>query len=257
MTPLVRILLAVNAGVFVLQIFADRFFPFTHWFGLVPAEVARGAVWQLVTYMFLHGGMWHLLFNMLALFMFGGEVESELGTGRFARLYFISGIGAGICSTVLGWGGGQAVIGASGSIFGVLIAFAMLFPYRPITLLIFFVIPLTLQARWFVALFGAVELLTLASTPGMGLGQVAHLGGLLFGWMFMRSPGWLAGLRDAAERRERARAGRSAARLAGDRRQIQEDVDHLLDKISREGIDKLTADERRRLVDASERLKKL
>jgi membrane associated rhomboid family serine protease len=257
LTPLVRILLAANAGVFVLQIFADRFFPFTHWFGLVPVEVARGAVWQLFTYMFLHGGMWHLLFNLLAIFMFGGEVESELGTKRFAGLYLVSGVGAGVCSAILGWGTGSPVIGASGAIFGILIAFAILFPYRPITLLIFFVVPLTLQARWFVALFGAVELLTLASTAGGGLGQVAHLGGLLFGWIFMRAPRWIENARDAAERRERARAGRSAARLAEERRSIQEDVDHLLEKISREGMDKLTADERRRLVDASERLKRL
>ena len=151
---MVRVLLMANVGVFVLQIFADRFFPFTHWFGLVPAEVARGAVWQLFTYMFLHGGMFHLLFNMLALFMFGGEVEAELGTKRFGALYFVSGVGAGICSVILGWGVGTAVIGASGSVFGILIAYAVLFPYRPITLLIFFVLPLTLQARWFVALLG-------------------------------------------------------------------------------------------------------
>jgi len=257
LTPLVRILLAVNAAVFVLQLFADRFFPFTHWFGLVPAEVARGAVWQLFTYMFLHGGMWHLLFNLLAIFMFGGEVESELGTRRFGALYLVSGVGAGICSLILGWGVGSEVIGASGAIFGILISYALLFPYRPITLLVFFIIPITLQARWFVTLFGAIQLLALASTPGVGLAQVAHLGGLLFGWLFMRFPAWFERIQAAAERRERAKASRFSSRLAEERRRIQNDVDHLLEKISREGMDKLTMDERRRLVDASERLKKL
>ena len=257
LTPWVRVLLMVNAGVFILQLFADRFFPFTHWFGLVPAEVARGALWQVFTYMFLHGGMWHLLFNLLAIFMFGGEVESELGSKRFGWLYLVSGVGAGLCSVILGWGVGTPVIGASGAIFGILIAYAMLFPYRPITLLIFFVLPLTLQARWFVALFGAVELLTLAATPGVGLAQVAHLGGLLFGWIFLRAPKWIGEIREASERRQRAKAGRSAAKLAGERRRIQEEVDYLLDKISREGMDKLTGEERQRLVDASQRLNRL
>jgi len=256
LTPLVRVLLAVNAGIFLLQAFADRLFPFTYWFGLVPVEVARGAVWQLFTYMFLHGGVWHLLFNMLAIFMFGGEVESELGTRRFGALYLASGIGAGICSVVLGWGVDRPVIGASGSIFGILIAFAMLFPYRPITLLVFFILPVTLQARWFVAIFGGIEILVLASTPRIGLAQVAHLGGLLFGWIFMRSPAWIERLRDAMQRRKASRDSRSAMKAVDERRKIQEEVDGILDKISREGMDKLTEDERRRLVDASERLKR-
>ena len=99
--------------------------------------------------------------------------------------------------------------------------------------------------------------MTLASTPGVGLAQVAHLGGLLFGWMFMRLPLWMERIRDASDRRVRERARRSDSKLADDRRSIQDEVDHLLEKISREGMDKLTGEEQRRLVDASERLKRL
>lgn len=257
LTPLVRILLAVNAGIFLLGTVADQFFPFTYWFGLVPVEAARGAVWQLATYMFLHGGIWHLLLNCLALWIFGGEVESELGTRRFARLYAIAGVGAGLCAVGLGWGLQVPVVGASGAIFGILIAYAMLFPYRPVTLLLFFVLPLTLQARWLVALYGVIEFLTLMQAGRGSLGHVAHLGGLLFGYIYMKWPMWMERRAVRAGLRRREAERRAAGRLADQRARIQGEIDSLLEKISREGMDSLTEDERRRLREASERMKHL
>jgi membrane associated rhomboid family serine protease len=257
-TPLVRLLLVTNAAVYALQLLADRLFPFTQYFGLDPALVAKGAVWQLVTYAFLHGGIWHLAFNMLALFMFGTPVEGALGTARFAGVYFTSAVGAGLCSLAVAWGTSTVLIGASGGIFGILMAYAMLFPYRPVTLLVMFVLPVTMQARWLVAIFAWIELMLLmASGTGRGLGQVAHLSGLVFGWAYLRTPGWIAGWRERASRRRVDR--RSRAVRAGDaaRARVQAEVDRLLDKISAGGMAGLTQAERRRLYEASEELKRL
>jgi hypothetical protein len=139
----------------------------------------------------------------------------------------------------------------------VLVAFAKFFPRRPVTLLVMFFLPVTLQARMLVLVYGAIEVMVLAQSGMRGLGQLAHLGGILFGWIALNLPGWTARLKGA-----RARA-RSERRLnsfrAGDeeRRELREEIDRLLEKVSRGGMASLTAVERRRLVDASERLKRL
>ena len=255
MTPLVRILLAANVGTFVLQVLADRLFPFTTWFALTPLKVAQGAVWQVATYLFLHGGVWHLLMNMLALFMFGSAVEARMGTRAFAGLYFTAGLGAGLVSLAAGWGQPVSVVGASGAIFGVLLAYAVFYPYRPITLLVFFVLPVTLPARVLVAGYAVVEALFLLSTGG--LGHLAHLSGLAFGWGYLRAPEWAARARDRIRRRRVNRQMRIVTRARAEERTLQEEMDRLLDTISRKGMAGLTPEEKRRLVEASERLKKL
>jgi len=258
MTPLVRALLVANAVVYALQLLADRLFPFTAWFGLDPVLVAKGAVWQLVTYAFLHGGIWHLLFNMLALFVFGTAVEVAIGTRAFAGLYATSAVGAGICSLAVAWGRSTVLIGASGGVFGILMAYALLFPYRPVTLLVMFVLPVTLQARWLVAIFAWIELMLLMSSgTGRGLGQVAHLTGLLFGWAYLRGPGWIARWREAARRRRVERQFGFVRRGRERHDRLQEEVDGFLDKISKRGMAGLSEAERRRLYEASEELKKL
>ncbi len=262
--PAVRALLIANAAVFVVQLAAGMIqgSAFDQLFALVPAMVLRGAFWQPATYLFLHGGVWHLLMNMLALFMFGGEVERKLGTRAFAWLYAVSGVGAGLASLVVvqiaAPGSGVALVGASGAIFGVLIAYAMLFPYRPITLLIFFVLPVTLQARWLVAIYAWVEALLLMQMGGVaGLGHLAHLSGLVFGWAYLRSPGWATRWRERRRMRTIDRQMRIVRAGYAEKDRLQEEVDALLDKISREGMRGLSERERARLTEASERLRKL
>jgi len=256
-TPAVRVLILACAGIFLLQVVADRFFPFTYWFGLVPAQVARGAVWQLATYVFLHGGILHLLFNLLALWMFGSDVEERMGTARFVRFWFITGIGAGLVAVAFGWGERFPVVGASGAIFGILVAFAKFFPQRPVTLLVMFFLPVTLQARMLVLVYGAIEVMVLAQTGMRGLGQLAHLGGILFGWVALNLPDWSARLKGARERARSERRLRSFRAGDEERRELREEIDRLLGKVSRAGMAGLTPGERRRLVEASERLKRL
>lgn len=255
LTPLVRVLLIANVGMFVLQSLADRLFGFTEWFGLVPQHVAHGAIWQPVTYMFLHGGVWHLLFNMWALFVFGGDVERRMGSLDFAGLYAACGIGAGLCSLAFAWGSPVAVIGASGAIFGVMLAFAVFNPYRPITLLVFLVLPLTLQARWLIAILAGVQMLFLLDHPGAG--YVAHLAGLGIAGLYLRAPEWWETLRLNLQRRRVAKQMKIVTVARVTERKLQEDVDELLEKISKKGMSGLTAEEKKRLYEASDQLRRL
>jgi membrane associated rhomboid family serine protease len=255
--PVTRILLIACVAVFVLQLLADRFFDFTGWFGLSPRLLVRGAAWQAVTYMFLHGGIMHLLFNMLALWVFGSEVERSMGPRRYAVFWFFCGIGAGLCSLVAAWGSPVSVVGASGAIFGVLLAYGAFFPDRPVTLLLFLIVPVTLTARWLVAIFAGVEVLILLAASGRSPGNVAHLGGLLFAVIFLRGPDAVRAVRSAFLARRIRAHDRSLDRTGSERRRLQAEIDSLLEKISRQGMAGLSEDERRRLYAASERLKRI
>ncbi len=185
LTPVVKTLIITNVAVWLFQMAAgylaqvrlDRLF------GLVPYDVTHHLfLWQLATYMFLHGGFFHLGLNMLALWMFGTELESLWGSRRFARFYFVTGIGAGICSVLVAWNSFVPTIGASGAIYGLLAAYGILFPER--TILLYFVIPI--KAKYFVLILGVITFWSSLSASGSGVAHVAHLGGLLFGWFYLK-----------------------------------------------------------------------
>jgi membrane associated rhomboid family serine protease len=154
---------------------------------LTPAEFIRGALWQPVTYLFLHSlsGPGHLLFNMLALWMFGAPIEETWGTKRFIQYYFLCGIGAGLCVVVanlLFGNPNQSTLGASGAIYGLLLAFGMLFPEQEI--LIAFLFPI--KAKYMVMIFGAIALV-FSFQRGSTVSNLAHLGGMIFGFIYIRT----------------------------------------------------------------------
>ena len=159
--------------------------------GLVPMWVVHEKrVWQLLTYMFIHGGVFHILFNMLALWMFGAELERIWGTRFFLKFFFVTGVGAA-CLTVLlsllPFGPLQQlyvsdVIGASGAVYGLLLAYALYFPDRPIYMYFVFPIP----ARIFVLIMGAIAFFTSLSETG-GVANATHLGGLLVAYVYLTS----------------------------------------------------------------------
>jgi rhomboid family protein len=142
-------------------------------------------VWQLFTYLFLHGGVFHLLFNMLALWMFGSPLESDWGMRRFLRYYFICGVGAGLCDLALNLalGGGPPTIGASGAIYGVLLAFGVCYPEQ--TVLMNFLFPI--KAKYMVAIYAAIALYSSFSAGNSGVSNIAHLGGMAVGFVYLRS----------------------------------------------------------------------
>jgi membrane associated rhomboid family serine protease len=142
-------------------------------------------VWQLFTYQFLHGGVFHLVFNMLALWMFGSPLESDWGTRRFIRYYLTCGVGAGICDLVLNLilGGRAPTIGASGAIYGVLLAFGVCYPEQ--TVLMNFLFPI--KAKYMVMIYAAIALYGSMGTLNSGVSNIAHLGGMVVGFVYLKS----------------------------------------------------------------------
>ena len=183
-TPAVKWLIIANVAMFVITLVYD---PLITLLGLTPAlVVSEYWVWQLATYLFLHGGPVHILFNMLGIWMFGVELERLWGTRQFLKYYAITGIGAGLTVLAVGLLSGAGsityratTIGASGALYGLLAAFAFYFPNRP--LLMFFLFPIT--AKYFVMIVGAMAFL---STPNSGVSETAHLGGLVIGYLYLR-----------------------------------------------------------------------
>jgi membrane associated rhomboid family serine protease len=171
---------------------AQYFFPvLTDVLGLRPVFVLRYLwVWQLATYMFLHGGIFHIAFNMLALWMFGAELERVWGTRYFLKFYFVTGIGAAaltVLFSLVPFAFAQQlqranVIGASGAIYGLLLAYALHFPDRPIYMYFVFPIP----AKIFVAIIGAIAFFSSMSETS-GVANATHLGGLLVAYLFLKS----------------------------------------------------------------------
>jgi membrane associated rhomboid family serine protease len=180
LTPVVKNLMIIMGIVFLLRMFITREIDF--YFGLIPLLVwKKYFLWQLFTYIFLHGGFSHIFFNLLALWMFGGELESYWGSKKFLFYFFLCGIGAGIFTVLFS---SYPVIGASGAIYGILLAYGWLFPNRPI--LIYFLFPI--PAKYMVIIFGLIELFSSSSGTGGGIAHLTHLGGLVFGFFYMAYP---------------------------------------------------------------------
>jgi membrane associated rhomboid family serine protease len=185
--PATKWLLIVNVGVYLLQFFLGLAGQggFFGYLVLRPVDVATHfMVWQLATYMFLHGGIFHILFNMLALWMFGTELERTLGTQRFLNFYFFCGIGAGLFVVLAAYVFGNPLsvtIGASGAIYGILMAWGVLWPDRIVSF--FGIFPL--QVRWMVLIYAAIAFMG-TFNPASGVSDVAHLSGLGFGYLFLK-----------------------------------------------------------------------
>jgi membrane associated rhomboid family serine protease len=197
-TKAVKWLVLINAAVYLLLTLLDAFAP---GFGrvtrdvlsLIPQWVMHGAAWELVTYSFVHVSIFHILFNMLALWMFGAQLESDWGPKKFIEFYFFCVVGAALTTIavsytgLLGVSSATSTVGASGGVLGILMAFGVLYGDQEIML---FPIPFSIRAKYFVAGIAFIELVSAISAAGPGHGQdvayVAHLGGLLFGFVYVK-----------------------------------------------------------------------
>ena len=239
MTPWVRRLLIANVFVFFLQYTVPVV---TDLFVFVPRYVLFRP-WTIITYMFLHAGFTHILFNMLGLFFFGPRVEARLGSRRFWQLYFISGVSGALLSVA--FAPNSAIIGASAAVFGVMLAFAMFWPRDQI--LIWGIIPV--EARWLVVITTALALYSGLGGSRGGVADFAHLGGYLGAWIFLRFV-------NPARRMARFRAGTVAQppsdRLGNWKRvdvsrvhEVNRDeLNRILDKINASGLASLSQEER-------------
>lgn len=204
-TYAVKWLVIINCAIYLLMLLVAGLRPelareLTLWFGLIPRSVIHGYLWQLVTYSFLHGGLFHLLFNMLTLWMFGSQFEMDWGKRQFLEYFFFCVVGAALTSVAVGYGAlamQQAypaplfanvsnlirvpTVGASGGIFGILIAYGIIYGNREI--LLWFILPI--KAKYLIAVFIFIALVGALGDAG-GVANFAHLGGAFFGWIYLK-----------------------------------------------------------------------
>lgn len=242
MTKTVKTLIIINIAVFILTHLLSRF-PWFLIFGMVPALlVSKLMLWQLFTYMFLHVGLWHLVLNMLMLWFFGPAIEAAWGRKQFLFYYFFTGIGAALCSLLTSFGSQTVVVGASGAIFAILVAYALMFPESVI--LLFFIFPMKMKQAVFV--LAGINLLGAISAPNSGIAYFAHLGGGLFGYLYLKSE-WLR-LKVSYFSLTNLKswwAKKSELGRKSEEENLSRQVDLILDKISKEGLQSLTKRERK------------
>jgi membrane associated rhomboid family serine protease len=264
LTPWVRRLLVATGAVYLLQLTVFTSPWLIETFGFAPALALRHP-WGAVTYAFLHGSFLHLLFNMIALFMFGPPVEARLGGRRFIRLYFIALLGgAALSFAFLPLAGGGVIIGASAAVFGVMLAFVLEWPDAPVLI---FPLPFPVKAKWVVLFLAGLSLVAGLSGVRDGVAHLAHLGGFAAALLYLRGPALLR--RTARTPTERSTAvlvhpfsteTSRGLRPFGPRRRgadakVLEEVDRVLDKISAGGLSSLTPEERQFLDEMSKRFK--
>lgn len=226
-------------------------------FALRAEGIRHGFIWQPVTYLFLHGGLLHILFNLLILWFIGREVEFFIGAKPFVRLYFLGGIAGAALWLAFNWNAPQPVLGASGAVLACVIAFATLFPDRQLTILLFFVIPVPVKAKYLAFFLVALDVVPLLEHAPSGVAHLAHLGGAAFGYVYIKHLGygpapvwtrWLAKL--TPRRRPSARPAEQTRGTMSPEDFVREKVDPILDKISRDGMQSLTPAERKILDQA-------
>lgn len=252
----VRGVIIINIVASLIQLILGRLDPIlfsklNSLFGLVPHLVVKKFyVWQLFTYMFLHGNFFHLFFNMFILWMFGSELESIWGKNEFIKYYFITGIGAGIVYVIAQHNSVIPTIGASGAIFGLLLAFGLTFPNRYIYLYFF----LPIKAKFLVLIFGIIEFIAAFSGSRDNIAHFAHLGGLLVGFLYLKFI--------------KTRGGIWRKFIFVNRRDKDKDIDAVIDdtdfedkvnavlrKLSKVGLDGLSSYEKNILEEARKRYK--
>ena len=296
-------LLLINVVVFLASLVFKQQFDVERWGSLHFFMASDFHVWQFITYQFLHADFTHIFFNMFALWMFGCVIERVWGPQKFLVYYLICGIGAGLCQEVAQyveystqhlaqystvdtghgiitmaeylnhWG----TVGASGAVYGILLAFGMTFPNERIFI---FPLPVPIKAKWFVCIYAAIELFMAYSSSGDGVAHVAHLGGMLFGLLLIlywrRHPGkrynvgngkqYFENMKHSFEARHRQQTPKQHTdpRQAGfgptreddmeynaRKKALQDEIDAILDKIRKSGYDSLTKEEKQRLFEAS------
>jgi membrane associated rhomboid family serine protease len=273
--PVIKTLLISNVAIFFLANFFGMFriqgFPLgpiiSYIFVLYPLDNGF-QFYQLITYMFMHGGLMHLLFNMFALWMFGIELENQWGSKKFLIYYLLCGIGAGLTNLFISplFGPAAPTVGASGAIYGVLIAFGMMYPDRPI--FVYFFLPI--RAKYFVILYILIELITLANRTPDGIAHFAHLGGAAVGMIFILIDQRSSFLQNFARKTtDRVFTSNSNNYNYQYRKEttsdaeffemknedaIQKNIDEILDKISQHGYQSLTEEEKRMLFESSQKL---
>lgn len=256
MPRIVKILMWVNVGVFIVQWLTGHVFSqdpwFTNWFGLNPQDAVQGfRVWQFLTYGYLHSVLspFHIVINMLMLWWFGSELARHYGTRRFLILYHLSIFAGGVLHAISAYvknaGAAASVIGASGAVYGLMVVYAFLFPRR----IVYFMLIIPIEMRYLVMILVGLDLISGTSVLSTGTAHFCHLGGALAGFLYYRYHGRIERFWERVETKIEERE----AQREDD---IRDTVDELLEKIRRDGMHTLSAKEKRFLNNASKLYKK-
>ena len=249
-TDAIKILVSVNFGIFLLQTVARTeglFFPL---FGLVPKMVwSEFMIWQPFTYLFFHGGIWHLLINMFVLWMFGSELERLWGKEHFLKFYFVTGVGAGLVTMIFGLNSMTPIVGASGAVYGVLLAYGLTYPNR--TVYLYGIIPI--KSLWFVIGIGVIAFMSSFDNVSQ-ISHLTHLSGMMIGYLMLKRPVRFNDLWFTIRKRTLEYKIKHEEKKITQHQAIEREIDRILDKINREGFDSLTEEEHDRLYKGSQSL---
>jgi membrane associated rhomboid family serine protease len=245
----VKLLLILNIIVFLLvEISGMQFELFYSNFGLVPAKVwSSFMIWQPITYLFLHGGFIHLLFNMFVLWMFGKDLENQWGYIPFLKYYFACGIGAGIATSIFGWGSFTPVIGASGAIYGLLLAYGLTYPNRLVYLYGIFPI----KVKFMVIGMGVIAFFASMTSTNSTVSHITHIAGMVVGLIYLQSKLNFKNLKLWLIDRKIHSLNVKISKRENSDHQLQKRVDKILEKLNTEGWDGLTEAEQKVLHTAS------
>ena len=251
-TDAIKVLISVNFTIFILQSISSSEIIFFSNFGLVPKLVwSQLKIWQPFTYMFFHGDIWHVLINMFVLWMFGSELERVWGKKNFLRFYFITGVGSGLATMLFGLQSTIPIVGASGAIYGVLLAYGVMFPNR--TVYLYGIIPI--KSIWFVIGIGVVAFFSSFNNV-TNISHLTHLFGMIIGYLYLKRPVhfrslWFSVFKKVLEYRIQNQEEKISRSV-----EIERDLNSILDKINREGFKSLTQEEEERLYKNSKNLSK-
>ena len=251
-TNAIKVLISINFVIFILQTLSRSetlFFPL---FGLVPKLVwSEKMIWQPVTYLFFHGGVWHVLINMFVLWMFGNELERLWGKKFFLNYYFTTGVGAGLVTMIFGLNSMTPIVGASGAVYGVLLAYGVIYPNRQVYL--YGLIPI--KSIWFVIGVGVIAFLSSFNEMSQ-ISHITHLSGMIIGYLLLKKPVRWKTLWFSISKRVMEYKVLKEEKKVLEQHVIERDVDQILDKINREGFNSLSEEEQDRLYKGSRSLSK-
>jgi len=252
-TDAIKLLVSINFLVFLLQTISGQERILFQLFGMVPKNTwSQLMVWQPFTYLFFHGGIWHVLINMFVLWMFGSELETVWGKKEFLKYYFITGIGSGLVTIVFSLNSLIPVVGASGAVYGILLAYGLTFPNRYVYL--YFLIPV--KVKFFVIVIGGIAFFSSIGSGSSGVSHLTHLSGMLIGLGYLKSNFQLDMVKNILVKQK----DEIRHRIIKNKRRRDEDlrfeVDQLLDRINEVGYDGLSDKEKKFLYEASKKLGK-
>ena len=248
-TDAIKVLIIINIGMYLLQIITGSQLEMVKVFGLSTRTIWP-LIWQPFTYMFLHGGVWHVAINMFVLWMFGSELESLWGKNEFLKYYFVTGIGAGILWLFFNIGGSNAIlIGASGAVYGILMAYGLIFPNR--TVYLYFLFPV--KVKWFVLFIGAIAFISSMGT-GSNISHLTHLSGMLIGYLYLRFSDHWRNITFNFRKKIVEFKTTQRKKVKEQETKFQQEVDMLMDKANICGWESLSDEEQVRLQSSSWKL---